>query len=90
MKDLARSTDLDQSILLNIILEPPQLQMQNRRERLEDDALAGILQAVALGVILVIPVERLYLDIVEERLAQVSQAFDGELNVCAVSACSSL
>jgi hypothetical protein len=45
---------------------------------------------VALGVILVIPVERLYLDIVEERLAQVSQAFDGELNVCAVSACSSL
>lgn len=56
--------------------------MQNRRERLEDHALSRILQTVTFGMVLVVPVERLDLDIVQERLAQVPKTFNGELDVC--------
>ena len=56
--------------------------MQDGREGLEDDALFGVLKAVALGLILVLAVEGLDLDIILERIVEVLNPLDVQLQIC--------
>ncbi len=58
--------------------------MEHRWELFEDDTLLGVLQPVALCVVLVVAVEHLGLNIVAERVDEVVHAFDVELDVVEV------
>jgi hypothetical protein len=49
------------------------------RERLEDDALFGVLKPIALGLVLVFAVKRLDLNIVFERIVKVLHSLYVEL-----------
>lgn len=59
-------THLHHRVALDVVLEPLELQVENRRERLEDDTLLGVLQAQTFSLVLVLPVERLDRDVVSE------------------------
>lgn len=74
-------THLDHCITLNIVLETLELQVKHRRERLEDDALLGVLQTIALRLVLVLAVKCFHSYVVLERLIQVLHTLDIELNV---------
>jgi hypothetical protein len=56
--------------------------VEDRRERLEDDTLLGVLQTQTLSLVLVLPIERLDRDVVSERVVQILHALDVELDVC--------
>lgn len=55
--------------------------MEHGRERLKDNALLGVLEAEALGAVLVLALERLDLDVVPERLLKALEALDVQLDV---------
>jgi hypothetical protein len=77
-----RKAHLDVLVSLHIVLKPLELEMENGRERLEDDALLRILQPETLGVVAVLAIESFDLDVVLERLLEVLEVLDVELNVC--------
>lgn len=56
--------------------------MQHGRERLEDDTLLGVLQSVLLGTVLVLALHHLDRNVILERLLDVVEALDIELDVC--------
>lgn len=72
---------LDHGISLNVILKPFQLKMEDRWEGLEDDSLLGILETIALCLILIFTIQRLHLNIIFERFIQVLHPLDIELDV---------
>jgi hypothetical protein len=78
----ANITYLDKRILLDVILKSSQLKMQHWWESIEDDSLPGILQTVSLRLVLVLAIQSLDLHVVLERVSQVLDTLDGELDVC--------
>lgn len=64
--------------------------MQYWWERLEDDTFLGVLQPVTLGVVLVLAIHHLDRHVLLERLLEVVEALDVELNVCEKSSRSSV
>lgn len=78
---MVATAHLDQSVLFNVVFESPQLQVQNRRERLEDDTLLSILQTVSFRLVLVLPIQSLHLNVIEERVAKGAETLDGKLDV---------
>lgn len=78
-------TYLDHGITLHVILETLQLEVEDRREGLEDDTLLGILQSISFRLILVLTVQSLDGNIIFERLVEVLHALDIQLDICDVA-----
>lgn len=81
-RELVPVVDLDILVALHVVLEALELEVQDGRELLKDDALLGVLQPVAFGVVPVLPVQRLDLDVISERFFEVPQVLDVELDIC--------
>ena len=78
-------TYLDHSITLDVILEALELQVQDWRERLKDDAFLGILQTITLSHVLVVAIQGLNSYVIFERLIKVLHSLDIQLNICGQS-----
>ena len=81
-RELVAVVDLDVLVAVHVVLEALELEVEDGRKLLEDDALLGVLEPEALGVVPVLALERLDHDVVLERLLEVAQVFDVELDVC--------
>jgi hypothetical protein len=53
------------------------VELQHRRQHLELEALDGVLQAVAIGAVAVLPHQLLHLTVLVERLVHVAAALGG-------------
>lgn len=62
------STYLDHRVTLNVVLEPLELEVKHRRERLENDTLLCFLETIPLSHVLVLAFQGLYSNIVLEGL----------------------
>lgn len=81
-RELMPVVDLDVLVAVHVVLEALELEVQDGRELFEDDTLLGVLQSIAFGVVPVLAVKRLDLDIISERLLEVPQVLDVQLDVC--------
>jgi hypothetical protein len=81
-RELVSVIDLDQRVLLHVILESSELEVEDRGEGLKDDTLLCRLQSQALRLVLVLPIQRFNRHILLERLPEVFQPLDRELDVC--------
>ncbi len=73
--------DFNHRIALHIVVETLELQMEHRREAVEDDTLLGVLQAETLGGIFVLAFHHFDADVVREGLGKIPESFDVELNI---------
>ena len=51
-----RSTNLHKGVFLDVVFEPPELEVQNWRECFEDDSLLRILQTEAFRLVFILPI----------------------------------
>ena len=80
-RELESIVALDCAIRDGVVVETQQMEMQDGRERVEHDALDGVLQPVSARLVLVVPVQRLRLYVFPEGLRQVLLSFNVELHV---------
>lgn len=78
----SRSSYLHVLIALHIVLKALELQVEYRRKRLEADSLFGVLQTETLRVVFVLAFKCLDLDIILERLFQIPEILDVQLDIC--------
>lgn len=65
---------LEHGVPLVVVVEAAQVELQHRGQRLKLEALDGVLQAVAVGAVLVVPRELLDLAVLVKRLVHVAAA----------------
>ena len=80
-RELEALVHLGHRVGVDVVLEAPQVQLEDRRQLLEVHALLGVLLAVLLALVLVLAVEELLLDVLVERGVQVLAPLDWHLQV---------
>mmetsp|Transcript_24231 Transcript_24231/g.71937 ORF Transcript_24231/g.71937 Transcript_24231/m.71937 type:complete len:200 (-) Transcript_24231:859-1458(-) len=79
--ELVAVVDLDHCVPLEVVLKSLKVQLQHRRQLLEEYPLSSVLHAVALGVVLLSPLHDLHFAKLGKRLVHVLAALDVQLQV---------